>query len=132
MIEVSTELKSHFLRLYHMAITDDNFSPLELKMLYQFAEDRNISSSELDKILLTATDKMVIPESVEKRIEYLFDLARMIWADGIVTEDEKVTLNKYCRKFGFLDENIQELSNYLLDSVEKGLTKEEILNQLNS
>lgn len=132
MTEVSNELKSHFLRLYQMAITDDNFSPLELKMLYQFAEDRDIPSNELDKILLTATDKFVIPESVEKRIEYLYDLARMIWADGIVTEDEKVTLKKYCRKFEFLDENIDELSKYLLDSVEKGLTKEEIINQLNS
>lgn len=132
MTEVSNELKSHFLRLYQMAITDDDFSPLELKMLYQFAEDRNIPSNELDKILLTATDKFVIPDSVEKRIEYLYDLARMIWADGIVTEDEKVTLKKYCRKFEFLDENIDELSKYLLDSVEKGLTKEEIINQLNS
>ncbi len=132
MTELSTELKSHFLRLYQMAITDDNFSPLELKMLYQFAEDRNIPTNELDKILLTTTDKLVIPENVEKRIEYLYDLARMIWADGIVTEDEKITLKKYCRKFEFIDENIDELSEYLLDSVEKGLTIKDIINQLNS
>ncbi len=132
MTELSAELKSHFLRLYQMAITDDNFSPLELKMLYQFAEDRNIPTNELDKILLTTTDKLVIPENVEKRIEYLYDLARMIWADGIVTEDEKVTLKKYCRKFEFIDENIDELSEYLLDSVEKGLTIKDIINQLNS
>lgn len=129
-MEISNELKSHFLRLYQMAITDDNFSPLELKMLYKFAEDRNVPKDELDKILLTASNELVIPRTIEKRVEYLYDLACMIWADGIVTEDERNTLKKYCKKFEFLDENIEELTFHLLDSVEKGVSKDEILNSL--
>ncbi|HOZ13368.1 MAG TPA: hypothetical protein PK784_01145 [Tenuifilaceae bacterium] len=130
--EISNELKSHFLRLYQMAITDDNFSPLELKMLYKFAEERDVPKEELDKILLTANYQLVIPDTIERRIEYLYDLARMVWADGIIDEDERNTLKKYCRKFEFLDENIEELTQFLLDSAEKGMSKYEILNQLNS
>lgn len=129
--EITNELKSHFLRLYQIAITDDNFSPLELKMLYKFAEERNVPKEELDKILLTATDQLTIPDSIEKRIEYLYDLCSMIWADGVVDVEETNSLKKYCKKFGFLDENIDELSQYLLDSVEKGKSKYEVINELN-
>ena len=129
--EISPEIKGHFLRLFQMAMTDDDFSPEEWKMLYLFAEERGISHQELDKILLSTTGDLKIPETIEKRIEYLFDLARMIWADGKVTEDERRTLAKYCKKFEFLDENIPELTEYLLDAVKNGMTKEQILKELN-
>jgi uncharacterized tellurite resistance protein B-like protein len=131
-IEITNELKSHFLRLYQIAITDDNFSPLELKMLYKFAEDRNVPKEELDKILLTAPNQLIIPDSIEKRIEYLYDLSCMIWADGVVDIEERNALKKYCKKFEFLDENIEELSQYLLDSVENGKSKQEVINELNN
>ena len=130
--EISNELKSHFLRLYQIAITDDNFSPLELKMLYKFAEERDIPRGELDKILLTATNQLEIPDTIEKRVEYLYDLSCMIWADGVVDIEERNALRKYCKKFEFLDENIDELSQYLLDCVENGKSKQEVINELNS
>ncbi len=130
---VSAELKSHFLRLYKMAISDDSFGIPELQMLYHFAEERGIQKEELEKLLLSPIDhESVIPESLDERIEYLFDLARMIWADEKITEDERTTLKKYCRKFQFLEENIEDLSQYLLDCVQRGISKEEIIEQIKS
>lgn len=129
-VKISPEVKGHFLRLFQMAMTDGVFSPEEWKMLYLFAEERGISQNELDKVLLSTTGNIAIPETIELRIEYLYDLSRMIWADGKVTEDEKRTLAKYCKKFKFLDENIPELTEYLLDAVKKGVSKDEILNEL--
>ena len=124
---ITAELKGHFLSLYQMAISDDNFSPSEWKMLYQFAQERNIPREELDKILLSPSSKMELPNTVGKRIEYLYDLTLMIWADNIVTEDELITLKKYCRKFEFMEENIEELCQFLIESVRNGKSKEEIL-----
>ncbi|WP_366519984.1 hypothetical protein [uncultured Aquimarina sp.] len=130
---IPAELKSHFLRLYKMALSDDDFDVLELQMLYHFAEERGVPKAELEKILLNPIDHdSTIPESLDERIEYLYDLARMIWADEVITEDERITLKKYCKKFEFLDENIEELTDYLLDCAQKGLQKEEIINQINS
>jgi len=130
---VSAELKSHFLRLYKMALSDDTFGIPELQMLYHFAEERGIQKEELEKILLNPIDhESVIPDSLDERIEYLYDLSRMIWADEKITEDEITTLKKYCRKFQFLEENIEELSEYLLDCVQKGISKEEIIEQIKS
>ncbi|HEX8562700.1 MAG TPA: hypothetical protein VF676_06950 [Flavobacterium sp.] len=130
--EITSELKSHFLRLYKMALADDNFGVLELQMLYHFAEERGVPKEELDKLLLHPTgNDAAIPEELSKRIEYLYDLAVMILIDNIITEDERNTLKKYCRKFGFLDENVEELANYLLGCVQKGIKLDGIINQLN-
>lgn len=130
---ISIQLKSHFLRLYQMALTDDQFDVLELQMLYHFADERGIPKEELDKLFLNPINtELSIPENLDTRIEYLYDFARIIWADEKVTDDELNMLKKYCRKFNFLDENINELTGYLIDCVKKGISKEEIINQLNS
>lgn len=130
---ISIQLKSHFLRLYEMALTDDNFDTLELQMLYHLAEERGIPREELDKLFLNPVNQEAdIPEDLNIRIEYLYDLTRIMWADGKITDDELNTLKKYCKKFEFLDENIDELSSYLIDCVQKGIDKKEIINQLNS
>ena len=130
-IPTTAELKSHFLRLYQIALSDEDFSPLEMQLLYRFAEERNISKLELDKILTEPVGEVTIPESLEKRIVYLYDLAMMIWADKKDTADEETTLKKYIQKFDFLDENIDELSDYLLESAQQEKSRQEILKELN-
>lgn len=130
-ITITTELKSHFLRLYQMAFADDNFDVLEMQMLYKFAEERGITRDQLNELLLNPSHDSSIPRTLEKRVEYLYDLAIMIWADKKVTEDEYVTLKKYCSKFEFLEENISELADYLLNGAKEGVSKEEILKTVN-
>jgi uncharacterized tellurite resistance protein B-like protein len=116
-----------------MALADDNFDILELQMLYHLAEQRGIPKLELDKLFLNPVNQQsAIPEELNTRIEYLYDLTCIMWADGIIEVDELNALKKYCKKFEFLDENIDELANYLIDCVQKGLDKHEIINQLNS
>lgn len=132
MREVSNKLKSHFLRLYQMAFSDDSFDKLELKMLYHFAESRGVSESQLQEILINPlVDDTQIPDTLKQKIEYLNDLAKMIWADGVVTEDERNTLLKYCKKFGFLDENLEDLANFLLKCAKENLNVEEIMSEIN-
>lgn len=128
---ITTELKSHFLRLYQMAFSDDNFDVLEMQMLYKFAEERGLTKEQLNEILLNPSHDTSIPETLELRVEYLYDLAIMIWADEKVTDDEYVTLKKYCKKFDFLDENISELADYLLECAKKGMPKEDLINAIN-
>lgn len=131
--KVTVELKSHFLRLYNMALIDDKFDVLELQMLYRFGEERGIRKEELDKLFLNPVNHISETiEDINTKIEYLYDLTSMILADGNVEVDELNALKKYCKKFDFLDENIDELAEYLIDSVKKGIKKEEIINQLNS
>jgi uncharacterized tellurite resistance protein B-like protein len=113
-----------------MAFSDHDFHVLELKMLYKFAEERGVNKEELDNVLLNPSHESVIPDDIEKRIEYLYDLALMIWADNVVTEDELNTLKKYCLKFDFKEENIDELSQFLLDNAKEKISKKELMNKI--
>lgn len=128
---ISTELKSHFLRLYQIAFSDDNFDVLEMQMLYKFAEERGVTKEDLENILLKPSHNSSIPEKFENKIEYLYDLAVMIWADNIVTQDEINTLRKYCLKFGFIEENISDLSDFLLEKAKEKVSKKDLLLLIN-
>ncbi len=130
-IEVSTVLKSHFLRLYQIALSDGEFSLLELKMLYKFAEERGIPKEHLDRILLQPIDtNKLIPEELNEKLEFLCDFTAMAWADGVVNEDERIALEKYIKLFGFLDENTKPLANYLIESYKDNKTKQDIITAL--
>ena len=129
-MNISTELKSHFLRLYQIAFTDDNFDVLELQMLYKFAEERGISRDQLNDILLHPSQDSIIPKSLEGKIEYLYDLALMIWADGIVTDDEVNTLRKYCLKFDFEKENVKDICEFLLENAKANIPLKELISKM--
>ncbi|PJJ64628.1 hypothetical protein [Chryseobacterium geocarposphaerae] len=129
--QITENLKAHFLRLYQMAICDDDFSALELKMLYKCAEERGISSKNLDEILLNPINlKSLVPQTIEEKVDYLYDLTVMIWTDGIVSPNEYSALQKYVLMFGFLEENVTAIVDYLIEAVKIGKNKSEILCEL--
>lgn len=130
-IQITENLKAHFLRLYQMAICDDDFSPLELKMLYKLAEEKGISSKNLDEILMNPINlKSLIPTTIEEKVDYLYDLTVMVWADGIVAPNEYSAMEKYVLMFGFMEENVTAIVDYLIESVKIGKNKNEILYEL--
>ena len=129
--QITENLKAHFLRLYQMAICDDDFSALELKMLYRCAEERGIPSKNLDEILLNPINfKSSLPQTIEEKVDYLYDLTVMIWADGVVSPNEYSTMQKYVVMFGFLEENVTAIVDYLIEAVRIGKNKSEILYEL--
>lgn len=129
--QITENLKAHFLRLYQMAICDDDFSALELKMLYRCAEERGISSKNLDEILLNPINlKSIVPQTIEEKVDYLYDLTVMIWADGVVSPNEYSAMQKYVLMFGFLEENVTAIVDYLIEAVKIGKNKSEILYDL--
>ncbi|UHO38415.1 hypothetical protein H5J24_23325 [Chryseobacterium capnotolerans] len=129
--QITENLKAHFLRLYQMAICDDDFSALELKMLYKCAEERGISSKNLDEILLNPINlKSLVPQTIEEKVDYLYDLTVMIWADGIVSPNEYSAIQKYVLMFGFLEENTTAIVDYLIEAIKIGKNKSEILYEL--
>jgi hypothetical protein len=129
--QITENLKAHFLRLYQMAICDDDFSTLELKMLYECAEERGISSKNLDEILLNPINfKSLVPQTIEEKVDYLYDLTVMIWADGVVSPNEYSAMQKYVLMFGFLEENVKSIIDYFIESVKLGKNKTDIIYEL--
>jgi len=127
-MSLTTELKSHFLNLYHMALSDSQIEIKELETLYRIGEARGISRAEIDALLMNADQEgFSPPETVLEKIDCLYDLSLIAWADGTVDPDEKKTLALFCARFGFRDENISGICEYLLDEASRNTPKEQIL-----
>ena len=113
---LTEELKSHFLNMYLVALSDNEFDEAEMRAIIKIGEDKGISKEEFHKIIIDPTVvPFKIPEDTIKKIEYLFDFAKIIWADGKVDKNERRTLQEFCCKFGFEKEVADELTEWLLE-----------------
>jgi uncharacterized tellurite resistance protein B-like protein len=100
-------------------------------MLYNFAKERGIPRDKLDELLLNPIEASAkIPENLNEKITYLYQLSEMIWADGKVDDNERSTLNKYVKLFKFKEENADELTEYLLSAVENKISLANVLKEL--
>ena len=121
-MKTTDQLKDQFLMLYSIALADDRVDPRELKFLHEWGVERGISQEEMDELLLSpekpALSKL---EALPEKIEFLYLGAAMILADDVVDKREQAVFRSMCRYMGFLEENIQELMDFMLDQVRRGV-----------
>lgn len=125
------KLKSHFLNLYAMALTDTQIDATELEMLFKMGQERGIAKEEIQHIILYPDQvHFSIPKDTLVKMEYLYDFARMAWANGDIDEYEEVALKKFCLKFGFEKENAGQITQYLIEEAQKGTEKSVLLEEV--
>jgi uncharacterized tellurite resistance protein B-like protein len=127
---LNDELKTHFINLYSMALADDQIDTKELETLYKIGLEKGISKEEMDEILFNVDRYEVedkIPNDVLTKVEYLFDFVQMIIADGIIDDREKEMLKKFCLKFGFIEDNINTIIEFLIEEAKKGTDKQKLI-----
>ena len=127
-MSLTIELKSHFLNLYHMAVADSNADVRELEMLYRIGEAKGVTRTEIDTLLLQPNQAGISqPQTVIEKIDCLYDLSLIAWADGSVDPQERRALELFCSRFGFKDENISQLCDFLLEEASKNTPKQQLL-----
>jgi hypothetical protein len=125
---MTESLKSHFLNLYAMALTDSQFDEKEIYLLYKISEEKGVPKGEIDNLLLNpATLRFHFPENVEERIEYLYDYAKMILADGRVDDNEMKMLEKFCLRMGFSQENNASIMEFLISAARNQVPNTELI-----
>lgn len=128
MQELDSELRSHFLNLYSLALCDTQVDTSELEMLFNFGQERGVSKEEIEKIILYPNQiRFTVPIDILKKIEYLYDFARMIWADKRIDEYEYLTLQKFCNRFGFEESNSAEIATFLIEEAKKDTPKIKVI-----
>lgn len=119
--------ESHFLNLYSIALSDTQVDSTELLQLYEFGKNRGVSKQKIDDLLLHADQvTFTIPDDLLDKIELLYEFAILIWADGKVDEFEKTALMKFCFKFGFEKDNVEEMADFLIEQANKDVNVEEV------
>jgi uncharacterized tellurite resistance protein B-like protein len=96
---------SHFAALVHLALVDGTLNKEEISVLKRLADKLDISGDEYDLIIKNiGTTDLVPPYKAKKRLEFLYDLFRIIYADHYINEKEQRLVHKYAIALGFTDE----------------------------
>ena len=120
MEKVTSELSSHFLNLYNIALSDTNLDTEELNFLYEFGASRGINKDSIDYVIRNPHKvKFEMPKGVYEKIECLYDFAKMILADGIIDPREINIFEAFILRFGFAQENAQEIINFLIEEAKQ-------------
>lgn len=124
-------LKRHFFNLYCLALSDGYLDFKELQTLYDIGVERGITPEQINQWVLTANIAPKVPETLSEKVECLYDLTRMAWADGKIAQEERDIIKKCVVRYGFLEENATGIVDYFIKSVKDNKSKTDILNEIN-
>ncbi|MDT0643166.1 TerB family tellurite resistance protein [Zunongwangia sp. F363] len=96
---------SHFAAIVNLAAVDGEINPKEEVMLARFARKLDINEDEYARVLENPTAfPLTASHSVEKRLERLHDLFRIIYADHEMDDEEAEMIKRYAIGLGFSGE----------------------------
>ena len=115
------EYLGHFANIVKIAKIDNVITEGEQKLLDKMAQDLGINEVEY-QILLEAPEKYPLnpPVSYNERIERLYHLTKMIFADGKVTEDEVKLMRKIAIGLSFSTDNVEKVCDEAIFLVMNG------------
>ena len=96
---------AHFASIATLAAVDGEINPQELKLLNSFAYKLNITEAEFKEVMKKSNKYPIDPQNnSELRLERLFDLFRIIFADNEVEDDEMILLKRYAIGLGYTND----------------------------
>ena len=101
---------AHFAAIATLAAVDGEVNPQEMRLLQSFANKLDISEAEFKEVMKKSNKYPIDPQnSSEKRLERLFDLFKIIFADNEFDHDEMVLLKKYAIGLGYTSEKADKI-----------------------
>ena len=114
----TTRNQDHFASIVRVAFSDNIISQQEKDFLDRLAHNLDISKETYLSIFKNYKSHPVNPPiSQKRRVECLYDLARMVYADEIKDVHEVKMLSKIAIGLGFQTETVSEVVNTALKLV---------------
>lgn len=108
--------KGHFSAIVRVALSDGTITTEEKKFLDKLAIKLEISQAEYEEILENPLKYPVNPPLMHThRLERLYDLARMVYADDVLGEKQQDLLTRFALALGFTAGNV----GYIVDKALK-------------
>lgn len=116
----TTRNQDHFASIVRVALSDNIISQEEKCFLDRLAQNLDISKETYLKIFKNYKSHPINPPiSQDSRIERLYDLARMVYADDIKDAHEVTILRKIVIGLGFQAESVAKVVSTSLNLVSK-------------
>ena len=114
--------QDHFAAIVRVAMSDGVITDEERAFLDRLARNLSITEDDYKTILKDfASHPINPPTSYDARLERLFDLSRMVYADNIKGDDQVVLLEKLSVGLGFKTENAKYVVDKALNLVDQGV-----------
>ncbi len=114
--------KDHFAAIVKVAMSDGVITDEEKAFLDRLARRLDISEEDYKEILKDYSAHPINPPtSYDRRLERLYDLARMVYADNIKGNDQVILLEKLGIGLGFNADNAKYVVDKALHLVDKGV-----------
>lgn len=110
--EFKNRNKGHFSAIVRVALSDGALTTEEKAFLDKLAIRLEISNAEYDEILESPSKYPINPPVLHtQRLERLYDLSRMVYADHILGPKQKAILTRFALALGFTPSNV----SYIVD-----------------
>lgn len=120
--------RDHFAAIVRVALSDGVISPEEESFINRTAINLEIEEDEVATIKANIDDYPINPPHTElRRLERLYDLTRMVFADKIADESEKKLMNRLVVGLGFPHEEVKEIIDQSFEEIEKGSDEDEFI-----
>ncbi len=101
---------AHFAAIANIAIVDGESNDQEKALLLKFANKLDISSETFAEVIKNPGKYPINPPSTTAgRLEYLYDLFKMIFADHEIDEPEMKLIHRYAIGLGCSPDNAKEV-----------------------
>ena len=123
--------EDHFAAIVRVAMSDGIINDAEKAFLDRLATGLDITEQEYKDILKDYKSHPInAPHSYDTRLERLYDLARMVWADQIEGPDQVVLLEKLCIGLGFNPDNVKYIADKALTLVHYEVELDEFIDRM--
>lgn len=123
--------ESHFAAIVRVAMDDGIITPEEQAFLERTARNLDISQEDFNLILKNYKSHPINPPvSYDRRLERLYDLARMVYVDNIKGDPEHVLLKKICIGLGFHPENVKYVVDKALTLINNGVDLDTFIDEI--
>jgi uncharacterized tellurite resistance protein B-like protein len=120
--------RDHFASIVRIALSDGVISKEEEAFINRTAINLEIEEEEVETIIANLDNYPINPPSTkQRRLERLYDLARMVFADQIADEAEKKIMNRLIIGLGFPHEEVEDIINQSFEQIQKGSDEDEFV-----
>jgi uncharacterized tellurite resistance protein B-like protein len=119
--------KEHFIHLIQVANADGEIDDAELQLLHRMGGNLGLTDAEIDDLLATNKQSAYNPPyELSKRFGQLYDVVKMVFADGRIDDSEMKLAARLAMKSGFAEEDIPVLLAVLIEGVKIGEDEEDL------
>jgi len=120
--------RDHFAAIIRIALADGIISKEEESFINRTAINLEIEDSEVIEIKANIDSYPINPPATEQsRLERLYDLSRMVFADNIADEAEKNLLKRLVIGLGFSVDKVDQVIEKSFLEISKGSDEEEFI-----